>query len=99
MYKVVPLGNRLLVELEDIDEKRVDKIFLSSKHSERTRVGTVMDVGPDVTQFKVGDKILLHYLVGVIVYLYENRWLKPNYRIVTEDEIPAKIEEVPTSGS
>ena len=91
MYQVKPLGTRVLVELEPVDERKVESLYLPAKHSDRTRVGTVLDVGDKVTKFKIGDRILLHYMVGVFVYLFENKWLKDTHRIVEEEEIPARL--------
>ena len=91
MYQVKPLGTRVLIELDPVDERKIASLYLPAKHSERTRAGTVLDTGEKVTKFKIGDRVLLHYMVGVFVYLYENNWTKENHRIVEEEEIPAKI--------
>jgi co-chaperonin GroES (HSP10) len=75
------------VKLEEIGEAKVGLIHLPQKHSEGTRFGVVVAVGPEVKVAKVGDKILLSYHCGVGI---DNPILDAHYdtdRVCEENEI------------
>ena len=92
MYKIIPLDDRILIELEPVDSKKVGSLFVSEKHSEKIRIGTVIAAG-DKAKFKVGDKIMVSWWTGTIVYLYENRWTNDCHRILRDEEVLARVEE------
>lgn len=56
--KVKPLGERLLVLREEVEEKSTGGILLTHSHQERPNQGEVKAVGDDVTTVKVGDTIV-----------------------------------------
>jgi hypothetical protein len=72
------------------------KLALPPDHSERTRIGTIAEVGPDVQDYRVGDRVLVGtwsgvrlHLVGMVMYgeaVDEDR-----FRVVREDEILAAV--------
>lgn len=52
-----------------------------------TKTGTVLAIGPNVTEVKVGDKILLNWEKGVVVKI-EN-----DYRIILKEEFITAVLE------
>ena len=66
MIKVLPQDDRILVELDSIDEKQVGHVFLSGTRSEKVRRGTIVEEGEgslDIDgnrrppKFKKGDRV------------------------------------------
>lgn len=90
--KVQPVGECLLVKLEPVQAKKTKfGIDLPDKHAELTRIGIIEAIGEKVTKFEVGDKIMLRYITGDPIILYELGWIDDTHRILTESEVPAKI--------
>ena len=89
-----PLGDRVLLQLDPVEEKKIKSIILPGKHSEPIRLATVMAVGPQVTNFLVGERVLISYMAGLVIdnpELNDQDSLWDTRRIVTEGEIPAKV--------
>ncbi len=79
-------GKRMYVILAGVGEKKVGSVWIPDKHSEQSRIGTVIGVGKDtrtwwqrllrkrsdgVTKYRVGDRILVSYYSGVTVNMPE----------------------------
>jgi len=95
MSKIIPLGDRLLIELDPVVEKQIRGLWIPDKTSIPLRQATVIRVGDEVTRFKAEDRILVSYLAGLSIDNPEladgpSKW--ETIRIVTEQEIPAKVE-------
>lgn len=56
--KVKPLGERILVKREEVEEKSTGGILLTHSHQEKPNQGEVRAIGDDVTTVKVGDTIV-----------------------------------------
>lgn len=89
--------DRVFVIMDDAQEK-VGSIIVPDKHQERTRVGTIYGVGPEVKYHKVGDRVLVGYWGGIGLHLigrelYGQRVDEYRFRIFRESEILAKIVE------
>ena len=56
--KVKPLGERILVKREEVEEKSTGGILLTHSHQEKPNQGEVRAVGDDVTTVKVGDTVV-----------------------------------------
>ena len=91
--KIIPKKGSLLVELDKVQERKVGAIWVTDKHSEKIRIATVLDVGKDVTEYKKGDRVVLNYYTGMILYILDLRWLNDTHKIVMEDNILGKVEE------
>jgi len=93
--RIIPMGTRLYVTLDPVAEKMVGSLHIPALHSELTRIGTVQAIGGDVTQYAVGDKVLVTYNVGRAISTVVDGFTPANdiHRIVCEEEILAKIEE------
>ncbi|MFA5154123.1 MAG: hypothetical protein WC554_16355 [Clostridia bacterium] len=89
--KLIPVGERLLVKLDAVDEKKVGSILVPAKHGELSRAATVLAAGDEVKRFKVGDRIFLGYHSGNVVDI---AWEKADtLRIVDEAEIWGFVTE------
>jgi len=56
--KVKPLGERLLVLREEVEEKSTGGIILTESYQEKPNQGEVKAIGDDVTTVKVGDTVV-----------------------------------------
>jgi len=56
--KIKPLGERLLVLREEVEEKSSGGILLTHSHQEKPNQGEVKAIGDDVTTVKVGNTIV-----------------------------------------
>ena len=91
--KIIPKKGSLLVELNSVQQRKVGEIWITDKHSEKIRIATVLDVGKDVTEYKKGDRVILNYYTGAILYILDLRWLNDTHKIVMEDNVLGKVEE------
>ena len=93
--RFTPLGDRVYLKLDAVEEKKIGRIYLADKHSEPVRIGTVLDVGPDVKHFKIGDKVLVSYMAGMVINPAVDGFMPEDdtHRVMCEGEIPMKVEE------
>jgi co-chaperonin GroES (HSP10) len=90
--------DRLFVILGEVEEKKIGRIIVPDSHSERSRIGVVMDVGPEVKDYKVGDRILVSWYTGTRVHLdgetmYGKPVVEDAFRVMRECEILGKVLE------
>ena len=91
--KIIPMHDNVLLKLNPVQQRKVGEVWIASKHSEKIRVAEVLEIGEEVTTFKKGDKVLVNFYAGVVVYLLDLNWLDDTHRVFAENEIFAKIEE------
>lgn len=89
-------GDRILVLCDAVEERKIGSLYVADKHSERTRLATVISVGDTVSKYRAGDRILLSWYTGVHVHLLgEKLWDvdadEDRHRLVMESEILGKI--------
>jgi co-chaperonin GroES (HSP10) len=78
---IVPLKNKVLVAENKSEQKTESGIILEGANSVRdSRSGTVVAVGPDVVDVKVGDVIYLEWNKGQIVKVDDAQ------RVIIEDK-------------
>lgn len=99
--------DRLFVILNKVEEKKIGSLYVPDNHDERSRIGTVMEVGPGLREwngtitpmnYKVGDKVLVSWYTGVRVHLpgekmYGDDVCEETSRVVRECEILGKVLE------
>lgn len=56
--KVKPIGERILVKREEVEEKSTGGIILTQAVQEKPNQGEVRAIGDDVTTVKVGDTVV-----------------------------------------
>ena len=65
---IKPMGDRLLVKMEQIQEKTAGGIFIPQTAQEKTQMAVVQAVGDDETiKVKKGDRILYDKYAGTTV--------------------------------
>lgn len=67
--KVKPIGDRVLVKMEEVEEKTAGGIFIPQTAQEKTQTGVVVAVGDDedVIKVKKNDKIMYDKYAGTNV--------------------------------
>ena len=87
--KVKPLGDRVLVKMEEVEEKTAGGIFIPQTAQEKTQTGVVSAVGDDkdVIKVKKGDRIMYDKYAGTTVSI-EGK----DHLIMKMDDILAIIE-------
>lgn len=95
-FKIIPTGKRLFVEVDEVTEGRSQGgVILPEKHSELTRMATIIAMGERVNRdiFKEGDRIVIAYIAGQDLHFPQRGVLKDTHRIISEDNILCKIED------
>ncbi|MBN1685816.1 MAG: co-chaperone GroES [Spirochaetales bacterium] len=67
--KIKPLGDRVLVKIEGMEEKTAGGIYIPQTAQEKTQTGVVVAVGDDkdVIKVKKGDRIMFDKYAGTTV--------------------------------
>lgn len=64
MTKLMPLGDRILVQIKPLPEK-VGSILLPRGHNESAREALVLSVGPEVRDVEEGQTVLVSVLAAL----------------------------------
>lgn len=69
--KIKPIGDRVLVKMEDVEEKTSGGIYIPQTAQEKTQIGKVVAIGDDkeAIKVKVGQKIMYDKYAGTSVKL------------------------------
>ena len=91
-------GDRVYAIFKPIEESKVGVIIVPDKHSERSRLATIMAIGEEVINYDVGDTILVSTYTGVRLHLvgkelFGEKVNEETHRILREEEILAKCVE------
>jgi chaperonin GroES len=64
--KVSPLGDRVLIKIQESDTKTAGGIIIPQTAQEKTQTGVVVSIGTDteVIKVKVGDKVMYDKYAG-----------------------------------
>ncbi len=98
----LPRPGRIYVKLDAVEERKVGSLWVADKHSERSRLGTILAVGGNTRDLttdglKVGDRFVMSYHGGTVldspVLGFDASEGSDIYRIVTPYEILALIKE------
>ena len=67
--KIKPIGDRVLVKMEEVEEKTAGGIFIPQTAQEKTQTGVVIEIGDDkdAITVKKGDKIMYDKYAGTTV--------------------------------
>lgn len=91
MFKITPNKGRVFVELDSVKERMVGSIYIPDKHAEQSRVGTVLEVAPDVEQFKKGDRVFINFFSGTGVDYPGSGYHYDTHRFLSEVEVLGHI--------
>lgn len=67
--KIKPLGDRVLVRIDEVEEKTSGGIYIPQTAQEKTQIGVVVEVGDDKDAIKVkaGQKVMYDKYAGTTV--------------------------------
>ena len=106
MYNVIPIGDRIVIDLKKVkkEERTKGGLFLvqdPDKNEDKTTIGIVREVGDAVEKVKTGDKIIYEKYTGTrvtIPYSETDAIIdETNSReilVITESEVLAVLREV-----
>ena len=100
-------GDRIFVILDEfkttkeitLEDGRTMTINLPDKHSERSRVGTIVALGKDIVNgWNIGDRVLLSTYAGTRVHLigaeaFGQEIDEDRFRVIREEEIVAQVHD------
>jgi len=84
---IEPLGEMVLIELEQAAEKTASGLMLPEAAREKMNVGTVVAVGPDAENVKAGNKVIYKKYAGT-----ELTWDDKEYLLVKSEDLQAKVK-------
>ena len=79
---IKPLGERVLVKMDKVEEKTAGGIFIPQTAQEKTQIAVVEAVGDEVKTVKVGQKILHDKYAGTSVKMNDDEYLILNIKDV-----------------
>jgi chaperonin GroES len=89
--KLQPLGDRVVLQYQEAEEKTQTGIFLPDSAKEKPQEAVVIAIGPgngdEKSQVKVGDKVIFSKYSGTEVKLDDEE-----YTIISAKEILAVVE-------
>ena len=67
--KIKPIGDRILVKMEGVEEKTSGGIFIPQTAQEKTQIGKVVAIGDDkdAINVKVGQKVMYDKYAGTTI--------------------------------
>ena len=84
---IEPLGEMVLIELEQAAETTVSGFMLPEAAREKMNVGTVVAAGPDSENVKSGDRVVYKKYAGT-----ELTWEDREYLLVKSEDLQAKVK-------
>jgi co-chaperonin GroES (HSP10) len=85
-------GDRVYVELDELPKKSAGGILLPETQAAASRIGTVRQIGPEVTNLAVGDRVFVSSYTGVGLYLISQGMTDATHSVYRENEIVGTIE-------
>ncbi|MBO7348625.1 MAG: co-chaperone GroES [Spirochaetales bacterium] len=79
---IKPLGERVLVKMDKVEEKTAGGIFIPQTAQEKTQIAVVEAIGDEVKTVKVGQKILHDKYAGTSVKMDNEEYLSLNIKDV-----------------
>ena len=84
---IEPLGEMVLIELEQAAEKTASGFMLPEAAREKMNVGPVVAAGPDSENVKSGDRVVYKKYAGT-----ELTWEDRDYLLVKSEDLQAKVK-------
>jgi len=92
--KIIPTELTMLIYADPVEEGKTDGgIILPDLHSEMSRLSTVLAIGNKVTRYKKGDRVIVGFMGGTDLHFPAKGVLKDTYRLITEVNVTAKVED------
>lgn len=79
--KIRPLGDRVLIKIEQMEEKTASGLYIPQTAQEKTQEGTVAEIGDDkdVITVKVGEKVMYDKYAGTSLTIDGDEYLVVRY--------------------
>lgn len=101
-YVFEMIDDKMYIRLEPVtsrikevkrDDGSIAKLELPEKHSEDTRIGRVVAVGPDAAErgFDAGDQVVVTFVAGAILHFPADNITDDTHRIISYREVLCKI--------
>jgi co-chaperonin GroES (HSP10) len=91
--RLKPKGYKLLVKLDAVKERKVGSIYVSDEHREQARIGTILEIGSKVTDYNVGDRVVVNCFNGIAIDLFDYEEADgESLRMFVDDEILCTVE-------
>lgn len=85
---IQPLANRVILEVQEHAEQSTGGIFIPDTAQEKPYQGLVLAIGPEVSQVKIGNRVLFSKYGGSDVKLGDQA-----VKILSEKDILAILED------
>ncbi len=83
-----PTGSNLIIDVERVKDTTDSGIYLPDESKWRTNIGTVVAVGPEVKEIRVGDRVIYHPMAPMFDFQGE---IPETWGVVRESGIEAII--------
>lgn len=99
--KIIPKGKFCYVQLDKVEEKKSEGgVWLPDQHSEGTRLARVIDKGKDVSpEVEVGSIWAVQWHAGTALHFVTSGMLNDTFRLISESELMARVEETDDGNS
>ena len=84
--KIKPIGDRLLIKMEGVEEKTAGGIYIPQTAQEKTQIGKVVAIGDDKDAIKVktGQKVMYDKYAGTTVKVDGDEQLIIKMSVITK---------------
>lgn len=80
------LTNSVLLKLDKIEDKTKSGLYINTNEEDiQQRVGEVLQMGKDVTELKVGDRVVIYKMAGVQVEIEVDE--DSEYRVIRDTDV------------
>ena len=83
---IEPMGEMVLLEMENAPEKTESGLLLPEEAREKMNVGKVVATGPDVEGLSIGDRVIYRQYSCTKV-----EWLGIEYMLIKSEDLQAKV--------
>ena len=83
---IEPMGEMVLLEMENAPEKTELGLLLPEEAREKMNVGKVVAIGPDVEGLNLDDRVIYRQYSGTKV-----EWLGIEYMLIKFEDLQAKV--------
>ena len=85
---IKPLGSRVLIKMIENDDVTKGGIILTSASKDRPTVAEILEIGPECSGLKIGDRVITAKYAGSPIKVDENEMI-----IVNQEDIMCVVED------
>ncbi len=92
--KIAPTGERILVEMEELQDRKIGKIYVTDSSSETSRICKIVELGAGINgDYQIGDRLLISAYSGINLDCKTLGYIGDKLKIIVKSEILARIVE------